>query len=205
MFNNQTDGHLNFIECPHKFWIQKIWLRDPSRLPDYSESGRIVAFREEQLFVAQLLKNSTSGQLTRLDYDTLIDEIEDFSKQAGKPDNIMIPMPLYHSHVRRWMSQQIGGIRFGVQTYLRLKDGSEIPIHWLIKGLPQEHIIVYNKQKHGEWVFKPGNFTGVLSFDIRRNINKERLTLDTRTLSAYVTLDSNRARKFDITSVKEWH
>ena len=66
MFNKQTDANLHFVECPHKFWIQKVWLRDPSRHPDFSESGRIVALREEQFFVDQLLKNSITRQLAQI-------------------------------------------------------------------------------------------------------------------------------------------
>ncbi len=87
--------------------------------------------------------------------------------------------------------------------FLRLKDGSETPIRWLTKSLPQHNILVYDSQRHGEYVFKPGNFVGVLSFDIRRNVNKDRLTLEACTLGAYVTHNSNRAWKFDITSLKE--
>jgi hypothetical protein len=203
MYNHRTDSLLKFVQLRHRSWISKIWLRDPSRFPDFSERGRTVAFLEEKFFVTRLLKSSTTGHLTRLDYETLVDEIDDFCNQSGQPDMILVPMQLYYSHVKRWMTQQIGRVRFSGQWYLRLKDRSEIPIRWLTSGLPQEHIIVYNKQNHGEWIFKPGNLTDVLSLDIRRNTNNERLTLDARTLATYSTQNPNRARKFEISSLRE--
>jgi hypothetical protein len=202
MFNNSTDAHLKFVDLTYRFWIPRIWLRDPCRYPDFSETGRIVALLEEKFFVEQLLKNSTTQDLARLDCEVLVNIIEDFRTDSGQPDHIMIPMPLYFSHVSRWMREQIDCIRIADhQTYIRLPDRSEIPIHWLTKGLPQENIIVY-KRSHGEWIFKPGNFAGVLSFEIRRNVVKDRLTLVAGTMAAYVIQDSSRARRFDISSVK---
>ena len=200
-YDELKDSHRRFVQCPRYIVVPKNVLRDPSSHPDFSETGRTIAFIEEDYLITEILENSETRPKLSMGYDLLCDEIDSFRAKVGEPSTLFLPLELY-SEVHRWVDVKRRRSCFTYvdgQMRLVLKHGAEIPIHWLKKRVPDDHVIIYRKQSHGEWIFKPGNLTDTLTFELRRNQkDKAKVNLLAKTVASYDAFDTKGAWKLRV-------
>jgi hypothetical protein len=195
------DSHLRFVHCHVYIAFPGSVLRDPSSHPDFSEIGRSIATGEENYLITRILEESETRPKLEVSYESLCDEIDSFRKEVGQPSALFLPLGLY-SEVHRWIDvkrRRSCLMYVDGQVRLVLRDNTEIAIYWLRKDVPDDHVIIYRRRSHGEWVFKPGKLTDTLTFELRRNRkNKAKVNLLAETVASYNITNPRSAWKLPV-------
>lgn len=199
---DDRDSHRKFVQCAVRVLLPKDHFRNPSVHPNLPGVGHAVAMNEERYLLKTILDNSDMRPRIPFTHDSLAGQINDFRVRVGEPSAILMPLDHY-VELHQWRDPQGQKPWFRYvdrQMLLVLEDGLEIPIYWFNgQQLLRRQIVIYRKQTHGEWVFKPGNLRDLLTFELKRNHkDKTKDNLLAKTIASYIVRDPSGAWRIAI-------